>query len=209
MRNLSGSLLLLLISIYCSAQEWKVGEVRFNNGESEILQFKLNHYLFEGSIIIQNQERQYTFTPEQIQSFEFEGLQGKTHLYRSLLLEVEGLQRPKKHFLEVLHEGTISLYRHTWDLPKNPYKASSPENVVTKEILIAGKPEATLFPITDWAYYNPGRTHFPGSKKKRLLQSMGVLKPQIKDFVKSSNLSYSRLPDLIAILSYYDDLSNL
>lgn len=201
------TLALIFVSFISSSQNWQSGEITSNSGETVVLTFKMDNLLLEGMLIVQDGEKQYTLTPRVVSSFTFEDAYG-VHLYESKLLYVNHSELPQRIFLEVIHKGEISLYRRTLGVHKRrlinqPLTTSS---AVLYEFLFVGSANSVLSLYTDWALFDPGRVKFPKPDKRKLFELMGRHKPQIKHFIRNSNLNLSKIPDLIEVLSYYDSL---
>ena len=180
---------------------WHQGEVELIDNKVYKVNLRYVPTRSEGLLQAMENGELMTLSPLKVKSFEFfEESKNEYRYFISVPNFLENHQYQKRIFIEVLYAGSgISLLRH----------ADSYGMMATETLYLMDHIKEEIFSYAVSKYSRKNRPVYINADTKLLFQLADKHKKELKDYVASHDLNLRKPRDIIALLTYHDQLSNI
>ena len=204
---LKAQLILVFITINLSvlaqtkSDAWYKGEVELIDNNTYEIDLRYVPTRSEGILQARENDELVTLSPLKVNSFEFFDLsRNERRHFVSIPTLIQNHQYQKKMFIEVLHEGnTVSLLRHT-----DSYGVMATETLYLKD-----HKTRRIFPYAIAKYTNKDLPVYINADTKLLFRLGDSHEQDLKNYATHKHLRLRKPRDIIALLTYLDQLNNI
>ena len=199
------TILIIIANIPVFAQiktdAWYQGEIELIDNHSYKVDLRYVPTRSEGLLQARENGEVLTLSPLKVTSFDFfDTLKNEYRHFVSIPTFLERHQYQTRMFIEVLYAGNaVSLLRHT----------DSFGMMAIETLYLMDHDMQDIFPYAVSKYSRKNRPVYINADTKLLFQLTDKHKKELKDYAAGNHLRLRKPQDIIALLTYFDQLSNI
>ena len=183
------------------SDSWYRGEIELIDNNVYQVELRFVPTRSEGLLQAKEDEELITLSPLKVKSFSyFDEARNERRQFVSIPTFLGNHQYQKKMFIEVLYPGNaVSLLRHT----------DSFGMMATEALYLMDHNTQDVLPYAVSKYSNKNKPIYINADTRLLFKLREAHAKEMKDYTARNNLKLRRPKDIIALLNYLDQISNI